>query len=85
MPVSTLSLPHKQVVANAWPIETPLSAQNSPVVVAIVDAGLDKNHDVFAKQQATVGPALFWINTVEANGLPGIDDDQNGFVDDING
>lgn len=71
-------------VSSAWSLETPLSAQNGPVVVAIVDTGLDKSHDVF-KPVASGGTGAVWINQVEANGSPGIDDDQNGFVDDING
>ena len=26
-----------------------------------------------------------WVNEAEANGLPGVDDDGNGYVDDIHG
>lgn len=47
------------------------------VVVAIVDTGIDFNH-----------PALkdnMWVNVEEARGQTGIDDDGNGYVDDIHG
>lgn len=74
-------------VAGAWAVETPLSSLNSKAVVAVVDTGLDKNHDVFKPYNAngTGGSGALWVNQVEANGSPGVDDDQNGFVDDING
>lgn len=47
------------------------------VVVAVIDTGIDVNH-----------PALknsLWTNAAELNGLPNVDDDQNGCVDDIHG
>jgi subtilisin family serine protease len=47
------------------------------VVVAVVDTGIDFEH-----------PALrdnMWVNSVELNGRAGIDDDGNGYVDDIHG
>jgi len=47
------------------------------VVVAVVDTGIDFNH-----------PALnqnMWVNQAELNGKPGVDDDGNGYVDDIYG
>lgn len=71
-------------VAAAWVEMTALSQVSDKVVVAVVDTGLDKLHDVF-KPYAMGGTGALWVNEAEANGLPGIDDDQNGFVDDING
>ena len=46
------------------------------VVVAVIDAGIDINHEDLNK--------LIWVNKDE---IPnnGIDDDKNGYVDDING
>ena len=47
------------------------------VVVAVIDGGIDINH-----------PALkdnIWQNTAEVNGVEGVDDDANGYVDDFNG
>jgi len=49
----------------------------STVIVAVIDTGIDMKH-----------PALkdsLWVNTIEANGKPGVDDDKNGLVDDMNG
>jgi Subtilase family/Putative Ig domain len=44
------------------------------LVVAVVDAGFDFHHpDLKGKN---------WINRAEAEGLPGVDDDNNGYVDD---
>ncbi len=46
-------------------------------VIAIVDTGLDTEHEEFAGK--------IWVNEAEANGLPGVDDDGNGYIDDIHG
>lgn len=74
-------------VAQAWPLITPLSNSAGKIIVAIVDTGLDKTHDVFKEYNSsgTGGTGALWRNAVEANGVPGVDDDQNGYVDDING
>ena len=47
------------------------------VVVAVIDTGVDYRHPDL---QANI-----WINTAELNGLPGVDDDGNGYIDDIRG
>lgn len=56
-----------------------VSAQSAgKAIVAVIDTGLDLNHEVFADTDA------IWTNTGEiANN--NIDDDDNGYVDDING
>jgi len=54
----------------AWNI----SKGNSNIIVAIVDSGVDWNHEDLA--------ANIWQNDDPING---VDDDQNGFVDDIRG
>jgi subtilisin family serine protease len=59
---------------SAWDIET---GEKNPVVVAFVDTGLDYIHPEIAKQNV-------WVNTKEIPGN-GIDDDKNGFVDDVIG
>ncbi|HEY8414787.1 MAG TPA: S8 family serine peptidase, partial [Thermaerobacter sp.] len=47
------------------------------VVVAVIDTGVDVNHP-------DVRGAL-WVNQAEASGRPGVDDDRNGYVDDVHG
>jgi subtilisin family serine protease len=61
---------------NAWPIVN-ANASNVPVV-AVIDTGLDINHNVFKNSNA------LWRNTKEIPGN-GIDDDGNGYVDDVYG
>ncbi|GAA4312769.1 hypothetical protein GCM10023149_08260 [Mucilaginibacter gynuensis] len=57
----------------AWEIEK----GNPNVIVSVHDVGMDIKHEDLK--------ANIWINEAEANGKPGVDDDQNGYVDDING
>jgi len=58
---------------NAWEIET----GKSNVIVCIVDGGIDVDHEDLA--------ANMWINEAEKNGEEGVDDDGNGYVDDMHG
>ena len=50
---------------------------NPNVVVAVVDEGVKYTHPDLA--------ANMWTNTAELNGAEGVDDDGNGYVDDIYG
>ena len=54
-----------------------LPPREEAVVVAIIDSGVDYTHEDLADN--------IWINTVEASGRPGLDDDNNGYVDDVRG
>ena len=57
----------------AWNIST-----GSPdTVIAVIDTGVDFNHPDLA--------ANIWTNAAEAAGTPGVDDDGNGYVDDVHG
>jgi subtilisin family serine protease len=47
------------------------------IIIAVVDTGVAYDHPDLSGNM--------WVNTAELNGLPGVDDDHNGFVDDIYG
>lgn len=47
------------------------------IKVAVVDTGIDYNHPDLKDQ--------IWTNLAELNGKPGVDDDGNGYIDDIHG
>jgi subtilisin family serine protease len=55
---------------------TPQPANAKPVIVAVIDGGTDILHEDLK--------ANIWVNVREIPGN-GVDDDQNGYVDDING
>lgn len=57
----------------AWEITT----GREDVIVAIIDGGVDYTHEDLASNM--------WVNEAELNGQPGVDDDHNGYVDDIYG
>lgn len=48
-----------------------------PTIVALIDTGCDYTHPLIQN--------ALWVNTAEQNGIEGIDDDNNGYVDDIYG
>lgn len=46
-------------------------------VVAVIDTGVDTTHPDLQQN--------IWVNQAEADGTPGVDDDDNGYVDDLHG
>ncbi len=57
----------------AWEIQTGTREK----IVAIIDTGIDWSHPDLAENM--------WVNEAEQNGKAGVDDDNNGVVDDIYG
>ncbi|TRZ78842.1 MAG: peptidase S8 [Chitinophagaceae bacterium] len=60
----------------AYQLLATLPQKPSPIIVAVIDGGIDTNHIALHN--------LLWTNTKE---IPnnGIDDDHNGYVDDVHG
>lgn len=56
---------------------TQLLNEPKQVVVAVIDGGIDINHPDLKNN--------IWQNMAEVNGVEGVDDDGNGFIDDFNG
>ena len=57
----------------AWDITT----GNKDVIVAVIDTGVKYD-------QPDLAPNM-WVNEAEKNGAPGVDDDGNGYIDDVYG
>ena len=47
------------------------------VIVAVIDYGIETSHEDLSSN--------IWENSSELNGTPGVDDDNNGYIDDLNG
>jgi thermitase len=60
-------------VTKAWD----LTKGSRDIVIAVIDSGIDYNHPDLKDS--------VWVNEKELNGKPGVDDDGNGYIDDIYG
>ena len=81
--------PNDPYLGDQWPLETIQAPQawdittggatpsGDQIVVAIIDSGYSLDHEDLAER--------IWINREEAEGQSGVDDDQNGYVDDVHG
>jgi serine protease len=83
IPVATV-IPNDQYIDDQWHHEMIRSFEawdidtgKNDVVIAIVDTGVDKDHPDLVDN--------LLVNQVEASGEAGVDDDSNGFVDDVLG
>ena len=57
----------------AWEVET----GSSEIIIAVIDTGVDYGHSDLKDN--------IWVNDIELNGEEGVDDDENGYIDDIYG
>lgn len=82
--ISICATPNDRLYAEQWALGKIHAAQawdtcrgSSEVIVAVIDTGVDYNHPDLRGN--------LWTNEAERDGLPGVDDDDNGYVDDIRG
>lgn len=60
-----------------WLIDETGQVDGTGPIIAVIDSGINYEHPDLASN--------IWTNTAELNGLAGVDDDNNGFTDDVHG
>lgn len=66
-----------QKLESVWSNEGYGNTAGEGVVVAVIDTGVDYNHEDLQYN--------IWTNSAEVSGQKGTDDDNNGYVDDVHG
>lgn len=66
-----------QKLESVWGNEKYGNTAGEGVVVAVIDTGVDYNHEDLQDN--------IWTNSAEVSGQKGTDDDNNGYVDDVHG
>ena len=64
-----------EAIKASWAWNQNYKGQN--IIVAVIDSGVDITHPQLENN--------IHINVAEESGLPGVDDDGNGYIDDVNG
>lgn len=73
--ISTAAVAGEDIgVSDVW---RELTAGDNEIVVAIVDGPVKYTHEDLKDNM--------WVNAAEKNGAPGVDDDKNGYIDDVYG
>jgi predicted outer membrane repeat protein len=82
--VSACAMPNDALLASQWAINRiqasaawDICVGTATPVVAVIDSGVDLNHRDLK--------ANLWVNDAELHGTAGVDDDGNGYIDDVNG
>ncbi|MBN1351977.1 S8 family serine peptidase [candidate division KSB1 bacterium] len=66
------------------PVAWEITQADSSILLAIIDTGVDYMHPDLGGASPFISGNI-WINWAEYAGVPGADDDENGYVDDIRG
>lgn len=73
--ISTAAVEGEDIaVADVW---RELTGGDSEIIVAIIDGPVKYTHEDLKENM--------WTNAAEKNGAPGVDDDGNGYIDDVHG
>lgn len=67
----------KKIIQNEGFIKNAAQYENDPIVIAVIDTGIESAHPAFE--------GLLYQNKAELNGTTGVDDDANGYTDDVSG
>ena len=83
--VQIAETPNDPLLANQWAVAATnalaarqITGGDRRIVIAVLDTGFAFGHEDF-------DPARLWTNPAERDGVEGLDDDNNGYIDDIRG